>query len=534
MAWVTSANADTYFSGQPSSKATKWSALNATQKTALVEQASNRLDALVFIGDQVDAGASKYTDATPTSAVEPIPLRLYNAVLELAFFYIDNPFDQIILEGEEEDRYSLMPELADLPLPIQNLVYPFMRYAPHNKDLAETEDIKQKTPSGALSYDSREAKESREGAVYHVEDIVEQPISLPQGYAWSEWSALHKRRFTTSGFKEVGLFLACAFAYTPQGESGNIEFRVVKKNAIGETLKVYYNPLTYSMNAGVYSIRSSGRQIFATPVNGYTSIIDEFNAGDTLDIDMRARTNNVRIAVGNPPTGGPNHYLVSGRLEIKAGAGGGYAELPTVLQHVPQTFGEAGQVLKVGDQRDRFVWGAAGGALSWETNHVRYRVLNHDTSSLYYDRFYDDQARVNVTSEEAPLLGVYDFKHRTRSGNPVEGKCLRPHVSGLYLFNGNFNTTRITSQSVTPGGEYVEARIVKWDPVLGFMRRLWSGDAPENWRDRILICNLLENTQTERIPFSLLIPLTANEGIAFRDLSPNAQMDITFVAYRIF
>lgn len=151
MAWVTRATADLYFTGQPTAKNTKWSGETTGQREDLLTVASNRLDALVFLDEDINASHSKYIDATLTSD-PPIPQRLLNAVCELAFWYIDNPFDQIILEGEEEDRVALLPELRDLPFSIQSMVYPFMRYAPINVESARTDDVKDKQESGGMVY----------------------------------------------------------------------------------------------------------------------------------------------------------------------------------------------------------------------------------------------------------------------------------------------------------------------------------------------------------------------------------------------
>ena len=156
MAWITRATADTYFNNLGGPRKRDWLAQTESDRTDLIQQASTRLDAIQFVGEDTASDKPKYRDANVEDPTNPIPLKLFYAVCELSHWYIANPYAQIISEGSLDSQHVLDPQLADLPIPIQSLVYPFMYGAPNQRVEVETEEDNERPKARKIEYTSDE------------------------------------------------------------------------------------------------------------------------------------------------------------------------------------------------------------------------------------------------------------------------------------------------------------------------------------------------------------------------------------------
>ena len=112
--------ADSYFF--ETNRNTEWTGIN--NKGTLITRASQRIDAIPFHDDPIDRTLPRYTDGFSPNR-QTIPRLLLIAVSELALFYKDNTEDQYPSFPEGSDTPSSL-FISDLPLMVQNALYPFL------------------------------------------------------------------------------------------------------------------------------------------------------------------------------------------------------------------------------------------------------------------------------------------------------------------------------------------------------------------------------------------------------------------------
>ena len=137
--WCNLTTVDAYFAERGN---TDWSSISTNDRTALLNCATDRLEAIPFKGDSVSRVSTRYVNATLTST-PPIPYNLLTAFCELALWLHSNPIQQHQIISPTSS-YNISSWLADLPLIIQNALSSYVDPALSRRRLSTT--------GGAIAY----------------------------------------------------------------------------------------------------------------------------------------------------------------------------------------------------------------------------------------------------------------------------------------------------------------------------------------------------------------------------------------------